>query len=235
MLQSWKEPLFYITQLIDFLQASICSIFTPHWKEGAGENLTLALYEEFNEHPIEVQEILDKYGISGTTLHTDAFTGVLNFLNDVVALAPVVYFARSWPGSVNAYYFNEGNPWDGAFKGQASHLLDQAFLFQNYREFLDERQQAVAVALAEDVFKFCHGIRPWPVADAVSDGVELPRHNFPVRIYGASGSTQAPAHVAARDDEDTTMRRRTVFDYSDRLSLDGMLRVVAKFAINAAK
>jgi hypothetical protein len=40
--------------------------------------------------------------------------------------------------------------------------------------------------------------------------------------------------VAASHDEDTTMRIGTVFEYSDRLSLDGMLRVVTKFALNAA-
>ncbi|KAL3494854.1 Alpha/Beta hydrolase protein [Aspergillus germanicus] len=147
------------------------------------------------------------------------------FINDVVALAPVVHFAQSWPGPVHAYYFNEGNPWDGPYKGQASHLLHQAFLLQNYRELLDDGQQAVAAVFAEDVFRFCHGIRPWPVVTAIG---------FPVRTYGPSSSTQVPARVAASHDEATTMRRETVFEYSDRLSLDGMLRVVAKFALNAA-
>jgi predicted HAD superfamily phosphohydrolase len=112
------------------LQASICSLFTPHWKDGARENLASALHEVFGEqHPAEVQEILDKYGLlsSGTTSDPEeeeeeeeeeeaSFARVLDFINDVVALAPVVHFAQSWPGPVLAYYFNEGNPWDGPYK-----------------------------------------------------------------------------------------------------------------------
>jgi hypothetical protein len=65
-----------------------------------------------------VQEILDKYGLlrAGTTSDPEEaeedtlFARVLDFINDVVALAPVVHFTQSWPGTVHTYYFNEGNP-----------------------------------------------------------------------------------------------------------------------------
>jgi carboxylesterase type B len=77
---------------------------------------------------------------------------MLKFINEVVSFAPIISFTQGRNGDVYVYYFNEGNPWEGPWKGQASHLLDIAYLFQNYSKHLCQQQQAVATAFAEDVF-----------------------------------------------------------------------------------
>lgn len=86
------------------------------------------------------------------------------------------------------YYFNEGNPWDGPWKNRASHILDLAYLFQNFREFLTPTQQAVGLAFAEDIFKFCHGISPWPVTGETTTG-------FTARTYGPSAQDRTAGQV----------------------------------------
>ncbi|OGE49725.1 hypothetical protein PENARI_c020G05258 [Penicillium arizonense] len=209
--------------------ASICSLLTPHWKKDAAQNITAAMRDVLKAHPTEAQEILERYGLEETMSDEVAFPAVLNFVNDVVALAPVVAFARTWQGNLYAYYFNERNPWEGPWKGQASHILDLAYLFQNYREYLTEEQQAVAEVFAEDFSKFCHGVSPWPVVDETAT-----KDTFPVRVFGPSDEGLT-AKVDVRAYGGETMRRSTVFDYADKISLDEMLMIVREFGVNASE
>ncbi|KAL4755536.1 hypothetical protein BDW72DRAFT_189286 [Aspergillus terricola var. indicus] len=75
----------------------------------------------------------------------DAYPAVLNYINDVLFFTPVLTFAQGWKGNAYVYYFNEGNPWEGQWKGRTNHILDLAYLFQNFREFLSPKQQAVGL------------------------------------------------------------------------------------------
>ncbi|KAJ6027340.1 hypothetical protein N7499_000895 [Penicillium canescens] len=211
------------------MDASICSLLTPHWKKDAAQNMNAAMRDVLKAHPIEAQEIFERYGLEKTMSDEVAFPAVLNFVNDVVALAPVVAFARTWQGNLYAYYFNERNPWEGPWEGQASHILDLAYLFQNYREYLTEEQQAVAEAFAEDFLKFCHGVSPWPVVDETAT-----KDTFPVRVFGPSDEGLT-AKVDVRAYGGETMRRSTVFDYADKISLDEMLMIVREFGVKASE
>ncbi|KAF7590638.1 hypothetical protein BBP40_002586 [Aspergillus hancockii] len=102
-----------------------------------------------------------------------ALPAVLDYINDIYFFAPTLSFARGWRGDTYVYYFNEGNPWEGLWKDRATHVLGQAYLFQNFREFLTAAQQLVATRFAEDFLKFCHGIKPWPpvVDDDITTGL----------------------------------------------------------------
>jgi carboxylesterase type B len=222
-------PLYVVRCLLMEFKASICSLLTPHWKKDAAQNITAAMRDILKAHPTEAQEILERYGLEKTMSDEVAFPAVLNFVNDVVALAPVVAFARTWQGNLYAYYFNERNPWEGPWKGQASHILDLAYLFQNYREYLTEEQQAVAEVFAEDFSKFCHGVSPWPVFDETAT-----KDTFPVRVFGPSDEGLT-AKVDVRAYGGETMRRSNVFDYADKISLDEMLMIVRKFGVNASE
>lgn len=149
----------------------------------------------------------------------EAFDGFIDFLHDISFFAPVLTFVKGWSGNAYVYHFNEGNPWEGPWKGKASHILDLAYFFQNYREFLNPAQQAVATALAEDFFKFCHGVAPWP---AVKNG-DI-RSGFAARVYGPSDE-KLTATVVSQPYGGETVRRSILFDYADKISLDEFAKV----------
>ena len=46
-------------------------------------------------------------------------------------------------------------------EGDTTHVLDVAFLFQNFNEFLPPAQKNVAVRFARCFIKFVNGEAPW--------------------------------------------------------------------------
>lgn len=91
----------------------------------------------------------------------EALLHVLKFISDVSFFLPAVEMASNFPKDAFLFCFNEPNPWGGLFKGHASHILDVAFLFQNYNQFLEEAQRKNATGLAMDVITFANGRAPW--------------------------------------------------------------------------
>jgi hypothetical protein len=89
----------------------------------------------------------------------------MELATDIAYVAPALAYARSFPGKSYYYQFNEPNPWDGVFKGQSSHMLDAAFLFQQFNEHLSLEAQGVATGLACDFVKFVNGVEPWEEFD----------------------------------------------------------------------
>ncbi|OQE42964.1 hypothetical protein PENCOP_c003G00472 [Penicillium coprophilum] len=103
-----------------------------------------------------------------TTYNTPESTeNVLNFGNDVCFAAAAQSFTRAWssssvPGTeALQYHFNCPNPWDGPWKGHATHILDIAFVLQNYAESLSNGQRRSAEQFAADVITFVNGKKPW--------------------------------------------------------------------------
>lgn len=97
----------------------------------------------------------------------------LHFAHDVVQLAATRYIAKRWPGLAYVYHFNEPNPWEGRFQGVASHLLDSAFLFQNYESFLDEDQASSGRTFARHVIEFVNGEEPYGAFASGSGKVQV--------------------------------------------------------------
>src|SRR5450755_1817479 len=62
----------------------------------------------------------------------------LDFAADVSFALPTRYLTRSWASSsvpdskAYLYHFNCLNPWDGPWKGYATHSIDIIFALQNY-------------------------------------------------------------------------------------------------------
>lgn len=102
---------------------------------------------------------------SMVTANTKASTErVLNFGNDVCFALAAREFARTWSlAGLEAflYRFNCPNPWDEAWKGYATHILDLALLLLGYNEYLSKGQQQAAERFAKDVIVFVHGGEPW--------------------------------------------------------------------------
>lgn len=195
----------------------------PHLKDNCTKRLSSALRTALASHPAEADRLLAAYGIKEDTSDDDALPLVLNYINDIIFLAPVLTLARGWRGNAHVYYFNEGNPWDGQWKGQANHILDLAYLFQNFREFMTPAQQAVGVSFAEDFFNFCHGIAPWPAATAADIG-----KGFSARVYGPSDRGIA-AGVVHEPYGGESGRRDVLFNLAPGVSLDDLAKAFGIF------
>src|SRR5882724_11559116 len=100
-------------------------------------NFIASVTKHLAPHPGVADALLASYGITASMAHDDALQAILNFITDIGFLAPTLTYARGWPGKSYVYCFNERNPWEGRFKGHASHILDVAFLFQNFNDALD--------------------------------------------------------------------------------------------------
>ncbi|TVY80602.1 Lipase [Lachnellula suecica] len=117
------------------------------------------------------KELLEEYDVTHPGDSPDAaINNVLHFAHDIGFYAPVVAIASGWPGKSYVFHFNEPNPWGGRFQGVAGHVLDVAFLFQNYNEFLDETQQSSAKAFGSHFIDFVAGLEPFPVYTAGEGG-----------------------------------------------------------------
>jgi len=130
-----------------------------------------------SSHPDAAKELLAAYDITPNTSDDDALLSILRFASEISFYAPARAFAQGWPGKFFLYHFNEGIPWPGRFQGEAGHILDVAYLFQDYNEHMDDKQKKVARAYAEDFIKFVNGEDPWPAVKGEKMGA---------RVYGPS-------------------------------------------------
>lgn len=199
----------------------------PSLKTNAAKRFADALRTVFSEHPNEAEYILKAYNITPDTPNEPAFTSILAYINDIAFLAPTLCFAKGWTNGAFVYYFNEGNPWEGPLKGQATYNLDVAYLFQNFREFLTPAQQEVGVAFAEDVLEFCYARPAWP---AVKVGeIET---GFSARVYGPSEKGQAAGLVQQPYGGEST-RRDVLFKCGNEV-FDDLMEVLWAFKDSSA-
>ena len=114
--------------------------------------------------------IVSAYGLQINTKSNSSQTTkpCLDFAADVSFALPARYLTRSWASSSvsdsNAYlyHFNCPNPWEGPWKGQATHAIDIIFALQNYRGHLSAGQQHCSERFAKDLITFVNGEEPWP-------------------------------------------------------------------------
>lgn len=89
-----------------------------------------------SSHPEAASALLSAYNITPSTSDDEAVVSILRFATDISFYAPALAFAKGWPqtkdNKIFLYHFNEGNPWEGRFKGEAGHILDVSYLFQNF-------------------------------------------------------------------------------------------------------
>ncbi|KAJ5792605.1 uncharacterized protein N7503_008583 [Penicillium pulvis] len=216
--KEWCQDLLIGNNEID---ASILDFLAPQIKTQTTKKFIAAIHKVLALHPAVGQRILGAYEITEDTPDAKAFTSVLAYANDISFNAPALSYALGWPGDAYVYYFNEGNPWDGPWKGRANHILDVIFFFQNFNDFMSAEQAAVSTAFAEDIFKFCHGVAPWPATSSqIDDG-------SPARIYGPTerGTTTSVSQQLLGGD---TLRRRILFDCTSEVSLDDLAKVLGE-------
>ena len=164
------------------------------------------------------QKILNFYGIRDDSSDQDALISIISFITDIMFYAPSVTMAETWETSYLCH-FNESNPWEGLYQGRANHMLDIAYLWQNYNHILTKSQKAVARKFAEHVVGFTAGQEPVP--------------NFKlghqVTVYGPS-SQDISSRVSRMDDEEATSRRTAFFKLAEEAGgLDVLLNAASRF------
>lgn len=122
-------------------------------------NIAAAIAASFSRSLSEpvAQAVLTAYSISSSTPDDEAMDSIINLATDIAYRFPAEYFARAFRGRSWTYAFTEENPWEGMFKGKSTHMLDAAFLFQNFNEHLDGEAKGTAAKLAEDFVMFANG------------------------------------------------------------------------------
>jgi hypothetical protein len=103
------------------------------------------------------QAVLSAYDITPSTSDEEAMASIIDLATDIAYSLPVQYYARVFKGKISSYHFTEPNPWNGTFKGKSTHLLDAAFLFQNFNEYMPDGAKTTATRLAEDLLAFAYG------------------------------------------------------------------------------
>ncbi|KAM0328715.1 hypothetical protein ACHAQA_005128 [Verticillium albo-atrum] len=114
------------------------------------------------QHQAQVADILRIYNITPSLDRQTALIRILEFASDLTFQLPARALALNFAGRSFLLQFSEPNPWPGKFQGHSTHILDAAFLFQNYNDLLSPTQQAAAQQLADDVLDFMNGQVKWP-------------------------------------------------------------------------
>jgi carboxylesterase type B len=193
-------------------------------KTGIAQSFTASITKTFAATPDHATALFDAYGISPAQADEEALPNILAFAGDIGFYAPAVALAQGWPGDAYLYHFNEPNPWDGPAKGQASHILDVAFLLQNFNEFLTVEQKAVAERFGRDVVAFVNGGRPWD-GFAEREGA---------RVYGPSGRLEAEwaAYEGGKPGK-ATGRSGKIWELGERIGLDVLSQAWGTFSRGA--
>lgn len=151
---------------------------------GRGDTLpkTLADHLTASLDPVDpslAPAIISAYGLdaSAAVNTPQSLDAVLALATDICFSLGASAFARAWSDAgANTgtesflYRFNNPNPWDGPWKGRSTHILDIAYLLQNYREHLAPGQQKSADGFTKDVISFVNGGSPWPSYKDGSEG-----------------------------------------------------------------
>jgi carboxylesterase type B len=176
-----------------------------------------------SSRPEVASALLSSYNITPSTQDDEAFLSILRFAADILFYAPARAYAQGWPctpsNKLFLYHFNEGIPWEGRYQGEAGHILDVAFLFQNYNDHMSDEQRAVASAYGEDFIKFVNGEDPWPPVQGGKMGA---------RVYGPSKDGVTTKYVEDGKPEEIGRNER-ILKLGEMAGFDNFLEVFNNF------
>lgn len=172
--------------------------------DNLASTLKKCLETVFSDDSTEVTAIMNGYGIDESK---EDRMPVLDFVNDIAFAQGAKAAAQAWAGAGSrlgskAYltHFNMPNPWDGPWKGHATHALDAAIVLGNYNEFLGEGQKACAEKMTADLLALAAGKEPFPAYSGAQDGKSMV-------YYAGTDSKKDESYVASDSDESKTGRR----------------------------
>jgi carboxylesterase type B len=172
---------------------------------GIASKFIESVNKTLSSHPEAAKTLLSSYNIAESTNDDEAMLSILQFATEISFYAPALAFAKGWPCTKEnkffLYHFNEGIPWEGRFQGEAGHVLDVAFLFQNYNDHMNDAQKALARAYGEDFIEFVNGNDPWP---------PVQRGQLGARVYGPSKDGITTKYVASGKPEEVGRNDRVL-------------------------
>jgi carboxylesterase type B len=172
-----------------------------------GEAFSASLHRTLSSFQSVATSLLSHYNITPDTPDVDVLASIIQFATDIKFYAPAQRAAQKWSANSYLAHFNEPNSWEGLFKDKASHILDVAFLMQNFSDRLNPAQVQIGVDFARDVINFVNGKAPWPQY----------REEYSARVYGPS-QHRGSAYVAETDP--VSARDGTIFEIVGEAGLD---------------
>ncbi|KAJ9488592.1 hypothetical protein VN97_g4689 [Penicillium thymicola] len=170
----------------------------------------------------KAKEVLTAYTITEDIPGENALKRILRFASDISFFIPVLNYGHCWSGNAFMYCFNEPNPWDGPWKGYATHILDVSYLFQNYNEQLSEPQRAVASQFGRDLVAFSSGRAPWPV-------FKYETKDLYARVYGGQGPDTSGKVATVLAPHPHTERTGIISNLMQSIPADDLSRAWANF------
>ncbi|EXJ66472.1 uncharacterized protein A1O5_10624 [Cladophialophora psammophila CBS 110553] len=162
--------------------------------------------------------LIDFYKITDGTPDSTALRLITDFISDVMFFAPSIAFANAWDMSFVGH-FNEGNPWEGLYQDRANHMLDIAYLWQNFNDKFTLQQEAVSTTFARDVVAFTASLDRLPPF----------KSERKVTVYGPSRAG-ITSDVKDVDDEATGRKYKKFFKMADEVGgLDAVLDAAGTF------
>jgi len=107
------------------------------------------------------ETLLSAYGLVPELEDNDALDRILDIFSAVVFYVPAQIYSKAFQGRSYLLHFDQKNSFDGPLHGRASHILDVAYLFQNFNEHLTSTEVQVAEIFTEKMIAFIAGQKPW--------------------------------------------------------------------------
>lgn len=177
---------------------------------GIGKTFCGSIEKTLAAQPGAAEKLRDAYKITPDLEDLIALRNVLQFATDIGFFATGVTWARGWPGKAWMYHFNEPNPWDGEWKGESGHVLDIAYLFQNYEEHLTQAQKNVGKQYTGDFISFINGKTRWPAFGDEKEGA---------MTYGPSTEGRCWEYVESITSEKSG-RKNTIFELAESVGIE---------------
>ncbi|KAL2837811.1 Alpha/Beta hydrolase protein [Aspergillus pseudodeflectus] len=134
--------------------AMVMSLQQPKWLD----SFISAFAQFFDRKDIDM--LVSAYGLADNQPSSDAFhQGLVQLVSDVRFYMPIVLVeeAISSDANVRTYHFHEPNPFDGIFKGHATHVLDVAYALQTYENLLPKESRAVSHRMGDYLLDLAYG------------------------------------------------------------------------------
>jgi carboxylesterase type B len=201
-----------------------------HLKSGIREKFPSSIKSSLASDPALAEQILEAYGFTDSSLDEEAaFVKFLEFVNDVSFFGATLTYARGWPASASGeskiypFFFNEPNPWPGAYQGRTTHVLDVVLLFQNHNHNLSAAQRAGAEQFGVDLMKFVAGKKPW-------EGYTPEQRS--AKVFGPSTGESAKAASKVVDAESLeTGRGKLILEIGEKVGYDKLNEVIGRFRL----
>ncbi|KAF2850786.1 para-nitrobenzyl esterase [Plenodomus tracheiphilus IPT5] len=141
--------------------------------------------------PTETSALLAAYKLDGEMTAKEQADRLRELVSELRFYLPALAAYRGWKdtvpsGHASRYHFHIANPFEGPFKGLASHELDVAYLLQNFNDQFDDKNRRLAENVADHFIKFANG-EGWVNEDKVvvfgRDGVSKINEEDYDRVY----------------------------------------------------